>query len=90
MTSEDLLVEALPLYRILQSTEIAERYLTPTFATLQILLKQIIDQSSFAGIVDLNLLDLQTSAEMHFAYQSGQNIQAARWNSRAHLETVLE
>ena len=34
MTSEDLLVEALPLYRILQSTEIAERYLTPTFATL--------------------------------------------------------
>ena len=46
----------------------------PTFTTLQILLKQIIDQSGFAGIVDLNLLDLQSTDEMQFAYQSGQNI----------------
>jgi beta-lactamase class A len=46
----------------------------PTLATLQILLKQIIDQSGFSGIVDLYFLDLQTNDEMHFAYQSGQNI----------------
>ncbi len=43
-------------------------------ATLQILLKQIIDQSGFAGIVDLYFLDLQTTSEMQFAYQSGKDI----------------
>jgi beta-lactamase class A len=46
----------------------------PTFATLQILLKQIIDQSGFTGLVDLYLLNLQTTDEIHFAYQSGQDI----------------
>jgi beta-lactamase class A len=46
----------------------------PTVATLQILLKQIIDQSSFAGIVDFFFLNLQTMEEIHFAYQSGQDI----------------
>ena len=46
----------------------------PSLATLQILLKQIIDQSGFSGIVDLYFLDLQTTDEMHFAYQSGQDI----------------
>ena len=46
----------------------------PTFGTLQILLKQIIDQSGFTGLVDLYLLDLQTTDEMHFAYQAGQEL----------------
>ncbi len=46
----------------------------PTLGTLQTLLKQIIDQSGFTGLVDLYFLDLQTSDEMQFAYQSGQNI----------------
>ena len=46
----------------------------PSLDSLQILLKQIIDQSGFTGIVDLYFLDLQTSDEVQFAYQSGQNI----------------
>jgi beta-lactamase class A len=46
----------------------------PSLDTLQILLKQIIDQSGFTGIVDLYFLDLQTSDELQFAYQSGQNL----------------
>lgn len=46
----------------------------PTLATLEILLKQIIDQVGFLGIVDLYFLDLQTTDEVHFAYQSGQDI----------------
>ena len=46
----------------------------PTLASLQILLKQIIDQSGFMGIVDLFFLDLQTLEKIHFAYQSGQDI----------------
>ena len=46
----------------------------PTLTTLQILLKQIIDQSGFQGIVDLFFLDLQTTSEMHFAYQTGKDI----------------
>jgi len=46
----------------------------PSLDTLQILLKQIIDKSGFTGIVDLYFLDLQTSDNVQFAYQSGQNI----------------
>ncbi len=46
----------------------------PTLTTLQILLKQIIDQSGFTGIVDLYFLDLQTTGEMQFAYQSGKDL----------------
>jgi beta-lactamase class A len=46
----------------------------PSLDTLQILLKQIIDQSGFSGIVDLYFLDLQTSNQVQFAYQAGQNL----------------
>ncbi len=46
----------------------------PSLDTLQTLLKQIIDQSSFSGIVDLYLVDLQTSDNVQFAYQAGQNL----------------
>ena len=46
----------------------------PTLAALQILLKQIIDQSGFTGIVDLFFLDIQTTDEMQFAYHSGKDI----------------
>jgi beta-lactamase class A len=41
---------------------------------LQTLLKQIIDQNGFGGIVDLFFVDMQTTEEMHFAYQAGENI----------------
>jgi beta-lactamase class A len=46
----------------------------PSLGTLQILLKQLIDESSFDGLVDLYFLDLQTQENIHFAYQSGQDI----------------
>jgi beta-lactamase class A len=46
----------------------------PSPDTLQILLKQLIDQSNFDGLVDLYFLDLQTQEKIHFAYQAGQNI----------------
>jgi beta-lactamase class A len=46
----------------------------PSLETMQILLKQLIDQSGFDGLVDLYFLDLQTQENIHFAYQSGQDI----------------
>jgi beta-lactamase class A len=46
----------------------------PSFETLQILLKQLIDQSGFDGLVGLYFLDLQTQENIHFAYQPGQDI----------------
>jgi beta-lactamase class A len=46
----------------------------PTLSSLQILLKQIIDQSGFTGIVDLYFLDLQTTDKMQFGFQSGKDI----------------
>jgi beta-lactamase class A len=45
----------------------------PSLQTLEILLRQIIDQSSFDGLVDLYFLDLQTGEKIHFAYQEGLN-----------------
>jgi beta-lactamase class A len=46
----------------------------PTLDTLQILLKQLIDQSGFDGLVGLYFLDLQTQETIHFGYQIGQDI----------------
>lgn len=46
----------------------------PSLETLETLLKQIIDQIRFDGIVDLYFVDLQTNAEMHFAYQGGKDL----------------
>jgi beta-lactamase class A len=46
----------------------------PTLITLNVLLKQIIDQSGFLGITDLYFLDLQTTDEVQFAYQSGKDL----------------
>ncbi len=46
----------------------------PTLNILNILLKQLIDQSGFDGLIDLYFLDLQTQENIHFAYQAGQNI----------------
>ena len=46
----------------------------PSLDTLRILLKQLIDQSGFDGLVDLYFLNLQTQENIHFAYQAGQDI----------------
>jgi beta-lactamase class A len=46
----------------------------PSLGTLQILLKQIIDESGFQGLTDLYFYDLQTTEDMHFAYQLGQEV----------------
>jgi len=46
----------------------------PSLDTLQILLKQLIDQSGFDGLIDLYFLNLQTQENIHFAYQAGQDI----------------
>jgi len=46
----------------------------PSVETLQILLKQLMDQSGFGGLVDLYFLNLQTQENIHFAYQAGQDI----------------
>ena len=46
----------------------------PSLDTLQILLKQLIDQSGFDGVLGLYFLDLQTQETIHFGYQAGQEI----------------
>jgi beta-lactamase class A len=45
----------------------------PGVQTLEILLKQIIDQSGYDGLVDLYFLDLQTAELIHFAYEAGED-----------------
>lgn len=46
----------------------------PTTQALEILLKQLIDQNGFDGLVDLYFRDLNTQETIHFAYQLGQDI----------------
>jgi beta-lactamase class A len=41
----------------------------PSIIDLNIMLKQIIDESDFDGIVELYLQDLETTRNLHFAYQ---------------------
>ncbi|MBT3240997.1 MAG: hypothetical protein HON98_01810 [Chloroflexi bacterium] len=43
----------------------------PSFQNLEILLKQTVDLAGYDGIAGTYLLDLQTGAELHFAYQQG-------------------
>ena len=46
----------------------------PTIASLEILLKQIINTSGFDGTIGLYMLDLQTGQEIHFALKQGQEL----------------
>jgi beta-lactamase class A len=46
-----------------------------SFQNLQVLLKQVIDVSQFDGLVELYLLDLQNTQEIHFAYRQGKTLQ---------------
>ncbi len=46
----------------------------PAFQNLEVLLKQTIDISGFDGLAGVYLLDLQTAQELHFAYQSGEDL----------------
>lgn len=45
----------------------------PSILILEILLKQIIEQNGFNGLVDLFFLDLQTAEQIHFGYADGQD-----------------
>lgn len=45
----------------------------PSLQNLQILLEQIMDSASFTGLAEMDVIDLQSDRELHFAYQQGQN-----------------
>jgi len=46
----------------------------PAFENLEVLLKQTLQVSGFDGLAGIYLLDLQSAKELHFAYQSGEDI----------------
>jgi len=46
----------------------------PAFENLEVLLKQTLQVAGFDGLAGIYLLDLQTGNELHFAYQSGQDV----------------
>ena len=46
----------------------------PPLSNLQLLIKQIIDENLFDGIIDVYLLDLQTTEVLHFGYQVNEPI----------------
>ena len=46
----------------------------PSLTTLQILLSQLIDESSFDGLIGIYMHDLQTQETIHFATQAGVNV----------------
>jgi beta-lactamase class A len=46
----------------------------PSFQNLQILLQRMVETSSYDGVLELYLNDLQTGQEIHFAYDGGQPV----------------
>jgi hypothetical protein len=46
----------------------------PSFANLEVLLKQVLDSTGFDGLTELYLLDLQNGQELNFAYQNGEDL----------------
>jgi beta-lactamase class A len=46
----------------------------PSMQNLQILIQQMIESSSFDGIIEIYVGDLQSGQEIHFAYDQGQRI----------------
>lgn len=46
----------------------------PPLSNLQLLIKQIISENNFDGIIGVFLLDLQTGEQLHFGYQSNQEV----------------
>lgn len=46
----------------------------PSFANLEVLLKQVLDNTEFDGLTELYLLDLQNGQEINFAFQNGESI----------------
>lgn len=46
----------------------------PTLQNLEILMKQVVLTSRFDGLIDVDMIDLQTGQELHFALNQGQNV----------------
>ncbi|MEW5941197.1 MAG: serine hydrolase [Chloroflexota bacterium] len=49
----------------------------PTLATLEVLIKGVIQNAGFDGVIGFYMLDLQTSEEIHFAQDNGQPLGVA-------------
>lgn len=45
----------------------------PSLQNLQILLEQVMDNASYTGLAEMDIIDLGSDQELHFAYQQGQN-----------------
>lgn len=72
-----ILIEAAlesPTNRVVTLTPQRTASVRPALQTLEILLKQLIDQNGFNGLVDLYFLNLQTAEEIHFAYTAGKEV----------------
>ncbi|MBI5932156.1 MAG: serine hydrolase [Chloroflexi bacterium] len=61
-----------PTNRVVALTSVRTTASRPAPASLEILLKQVIQLSKFDGVVGLYMLDLQTGGEIHFAQNNGQ------------------
>lgn len=62
-----------PLNRVVPLTLRTSEPERPSFANLEILLKQLLDGANFDGIAGIYLQDMQTSQEVHFIYSKGQD-----------------
>jgi beta-lactamase class A len=63
-----------PTARIVNLTYNSVNPSKPSFQNLGVLLRQIIDASSFSGITEVYILDLQNGNNLSFAYQDGTDL----------------
>jgi hypothetical protein len=62
-----------PLNRVVSLTLQTSDPDRPSFANLEILLKQLLDNADYDGIAGVYLQDMQTSQNIHFIYSAGQD-----------------
>lgn len=62
-----------PTERLAILTTLTTPSIRPSVQTLEILLKQVIDRSTFDGLIDIYFQNLQSTEVLHFAYEFGQD-----------------
>jgi beta-lactamase class A len=64
-----------PTERVINLSYVSSQPARPSFQNLEVLLKQIVTLSSFDGLIELNVIDLQDGQEINFAIDNGEEVE---------------
>ena len=64
-----------PTERVIDLSFVSSQPARPSFQNLEVLLKQIVTLSTYDGLIELDVLDLQTGQEINFAIDNGEEVE---------------